>query len=84
MIGLNRFIESSDLVDYTVNFAVNLNPNGVTVGPTWPQWSNTSSTGYSPQSLMFIDGLIPRVLTPDTYRLDAMNLLNALAYEYPI
>lgn len=81
---INLFIESSDLVDYTVNFAVNLNPNGVTVGPTWPQWSNISSTGYTPQSLMFIDGLIPRVLTADTYRLDAMNLLNQLAYEYPI
>lgn len=69
----------TDMQDYAINFATSLNPNGPTVGPTWPQWNSSS-----PTSLMFLDGLIPRTLTPDTYRQAPMDLLNSLALSYPI
>lgn len=70
----------TEMQDYAINFATNLNPNGPTVSsPAWPQWTNSS-----PTSLMFLDGLIPLTLTPDTYRQAPMDLLNTLAYQYPI
>lgn len=68
-----------DLVDYSVNFAATQNPNGPSVGSTWPQW-----TASSPTNLAFLDGLFPRVLEADTYRQAAMDLLNSLAVLYPI
>lgn len=68
------------MVDFAINFAVNLDPNGPTVSnPRWPNWNSSV-----PIALDFQDGLPSRILTSDTYRQDAMDLLNQLALQYPI
>lgn len=78
-LSVHHRFGGGDLVDYSVNFAVTQNPNGHSVGPTWPQW-----TASSPTNLAFLDGLFPRVLEADTYRQAGMDLLNSLALLYPI
>lgn len=67
-----------DMADYLIRFVATLNPNGNT-GISWPKW-----TSDSPRMLMFQDGLIPLTITQDTYRKDAMNLLNEILLKYPV
>jgi hypothetical protein len=56
-----------------------MNPNGGLLLPNWPQY-NTGSK----QLLTLLDGLVPIILTQDTYREDAMNLLMELGLENPL
>lgn len=67
-----------DMVDYLVNFATNLNPNGVT-NIEWPEY-----TTETPNMLQFNDGLIPLSLSLDNYRVDAINFTTALLLANPV
>ncbi|PPQ79365.1 hypothetical protein CVT25_002635 [Psilocybe cyanescens] len=71
----------SDLVsgvanDYLINFVSDLDPNTGS-GPRWPNYNT-----QSPQLLTFPPSGKP-VLTPDTFRLDAINYLNNLSFAHP-
>lgn len=72
-----------DMADFLINFANNLNPNGLTVLlPVWPKWSN--STG-NPTLLNLAPGLFNnRTLISDTYREGPINLMIDLARQYPL
>ncbi|KAG5654307.1 hypothetical protein H0H81_004726 [Sphagnurus paluster] len=54
------------MADYLIRFATTLNPNS-NFGLQWPKYTNSS-----PKLLTFIDGLIPEIITDDTYRKDAI------------
>lgn len=45
----------------------------------WPQYSNST-----PTMMTFLDGLIPRALSDDTYRSDAMAFMTELSLMHPI
>ncbi|KAJ7205202.1 Alpha/Beta hydrolase protein [Mycena pura] len=66
-----------ELTDFLVNFATTLNPNGPTV-PHWPAY-----TTATPNMMTFLDGLIPTVITQDTYRASAIQFLTNLTLEFP-
>ncbi|TDL14970.1 sterol esterase [Rickenella mellea] len=76
--------------DALVNFVNHLNPNApkqrstnttsLLSGINWLQWG--SSAG-APPLLTFLDPAPTVTITPDTYRVDAMNLLIKLAREFP-
>ncbi|KAJ7124165.1 carotenoid ester lipase precursor [Mycena epipterygia] len=67
-----------ELTDYLINFATSLNPNGNTV-PNWPAY-----TSATPNVMTFLDGLIPTMITQDTYREAGMQFLTNLTLEFPI
>ncbi|KAI0088623.1 carotenoid ester lipase precursor [Irpex rosettiformis] len=67
-----------DMTDYIINFVNNLDPNGPTV-TNWPKYTNAN-----PQLLTFLDGLIPRTITKDNYRVDQMNFVTNLSLQFPI
>ncbi|KAI0699094.1 carotenoid ester lipase precursor [Cytidiella melzeri] len=69
---------AGDMSDYIINFVNNLNPNGNTVD-NWPTYTNAN-----PQLMTFLDGLIPRTITLDNYRVDQMNFLTQLSLQYPL
>jgi len=69
----------ADMTDFLINFVNSLDPNGPTT-LSWPKYDPTSS---SPQLMTFLDGVIPEVLSPDTYRQDAMNFVTKLALADP-
>ena len=66
------------MADFLINFVNNLDPNGET-GISWPKY-NTSS----PKLLTFLDGLTPLNITDDDYRVDGMNFLTELGFQFPI
>lgn len=74
-----------DMATYLVNFVNSLDPNtnsaGVATGGllNWPQYSNST-----PTMMTFLDGLIPRALSDDTYRSDAMAFMTELSLRHPI
>ncbi|KAI0322091.1 carotenoid ester lipase precursor [Amylostereum chailletii] len=74
---LNAF-GGGDMAAYLIRFATNLDPNGGN-NLAWPKYT----TG-SPKQLTFLDGLIPEVLTDDTYRTQGFNVLTTLSGKYPI
>lgn len=57
-----------DLTDYLIHFVNHLDPNGSGL-LSWPKYDTT--TGSVPL-LTFLDGLIPRVITQDTFRQEAI------------
>lgn len=67
-----------DMADYLIHFVNNLNPNGELL-LSWPKYSTSN-----PQLLTFVDGLIPLVITEDTYRQDGMNFLTQLSLANPL
>ncbi|KAJ7480556.1 Alpha/Beta hydrolase protein [Mycena latifolia] len=67
-----------ELMDYLINFATNLDPNGKTV-PSWPAY-----TTETPNMMTFLDGLFPTTITQDTYRKEAMAFLTNATLEFPI
>ncbi|KAG6910657.1 hypothetical protein DXG01_008701 [Tephrocybe rancida] len=66
------------MADYLIRFATTLDPNAKT-GLQWPKY-----TQASPKLLTFLDGLIPVILTDDTYRKAAMNGLTNLTLANPL
>ena len=70
----------TELQDYLINFAYNLNPNGHTV-PEWPQYEVASK-----MLLTFVDGAAPNAteITEDTYRAEALAGLTAISLKYPV
>lgn len=69
---------TTEMQDYLVNLAYNLNPNGPTQ-IAWPKWKI-----YSPKMIEFLDGPTPVALTNDTYRAAAMIGLTTLSLKYPL
>lgn len=67
-----------DLTDYIIHFVNNLDPNGASV-PEWPQYTTSS-----PQLLTLLDGLIPSIITQDTYRAEPIAFLQQLALVNPL
>ncbi|KAI0790998.1 carotenoid ester lipase precursor [Abortiporus biennis] len=76
---LNSY-SGGDLTDYLVNFVNHLDPNGAGSVISWPQYDATSS---SPQILTFLDGMEPEVITPDTFRQEAINFVIGLDLRNP-
>ncbi|TFK70529.1 carotenoid ester lipase precursor [Pluteus cervinus] len=68
---------AGELLDYLVNFANNLDPNGKTQVP-WPKYNN-----WSPLLLTFLDGPLPVTVTRDDYRDDAMDYLTDVSLRNP-
>lgn len=48
--------------DYLINFATNLDPNGIFLF-SWPKWNSQTRS-----MLTFLDGFIPITILPDTFR----------------
>ncbi|KAI0793055.1 carotenoid ester lipase precursor [Irpex lacteus] len=67
-----------DLTDYIINFVNNLDPNGPSI-TNWPKYTNSN-----PQLLTFLDGITPRTITTDNYRVDQMNFVTDLSLQFPI
>ena len=67
----------SDLTDYLIRFATNLDPNGAT-GISWPQYSVDS-----PQLLTLLDGSVPLNITDDTFRAEGFAYLTELSLQAP-
>ncbi|KAJ7776822.1 alpha beta-hydrolase [Mycena maculata] len=74
---LNIYFDG-ELTDYLINFVTNLNPNGNTV-PSWPAY-----TTATPNMMTFLDGLIPTIITQDTYRAAGIQFLANLTLELPL
>jgi len=70
---------AGELQDYLIHFVNNLNPNSGSILPNWPQYSTTSK-----ELLTLLDGLIPIVITSDTFRQNAINLLTQLSLASPL
>ncbi|KAH7903320.1 Alpha/Beta hydrolase protein [Hygrophoropsis aurantiaca] len=68
----------SDMTDYLVRFAANLEPGGDT-GIPWPPY-----TAEAPSMLTFLDGPVPLAVTQDTYRAEAMAYITNMTLAYPI
>ena len=66
------------MADFLINFVNNLDPNGKT-GISWPKYTTSS-----PQLLTFLDGLTPLTITNDDYRVDGLNFLTKLAFQFPL
>ncbi|KAG0704092.1 Alpha/Beta hydrolase protein [Suillus ampliporus] len=66
-----------DMTSRLVYFVANLDPNGG-VDLEWPKWNSSS-----PYLLTFLDGLVPQVLTSDTYRAEAISYLIEMNLNYP-
>jgi acetylcholinesterase len=66
------------MANYLIRFVVNLDPNG-NPGIQWPKWTTSS-----PKLLTFFDGLIPELITEDTYREDELKFLTSVTLANPI
>ncbi|KAI0790999.1 carotenoid ester lipase precursor [Abortiporus biennis] len=71
---------AGDLTDYVIHFVNYLDPNGSS-GSSWPKYDPSSS---SPKLMTFLDGLIPRTISADTYRKDAMDFVTTLSLSNPM
>lgn len=78
MLSMYGTGNGTELQDYLINFAYNLNPNGPTQ-PTWPQWKASSL-----ELLTLLDGSTPITITEDNFRVAAMEGITALVLKYPI
>ncbi|KAH9060191.1 carotenoid ester lipase precursor [Lactarius vividus] len=67
-----------DLTDYLIHFATNLDPNGCGLGPQWPRYTTSSR-----QLMTLVDGQATRIITSDTYRVEAMKYLTKLSLANP-
>ncbi|KAJ7448046.1 carotenoid ester lipase precursor [Mycena latifolia] len=68
-----------ELMEYLINFATNLDPNGRTV-PHWPAY-----TLAAPNMMTFLEGLVTTSsITQDTYRTAGMQFLTNLTLQFPI
>ncbi|KAF8955263.1 carotenoid ester lipase precursor [Flammula alnicola] len=67
-----------EMEDYLIRFAATLNPNSLT-SFQWPKY-----TLQSRQLLTFLDGLIPLIITADTYRQAAMNFVTNVTLATPV
>jgi acetylcholinesterase len=67
-----------DLTDFLVNFVNNLDPNGAGGHLDWPAY-----TKDSPNLMTFLDGLVPEIITQDTYREEQMAYLTQLSLAHP-
>ncbi|KAI0823983.1 Alpha/Beta hydrolase protein [Trametes gibbosa] len=67
-----------DLTDFLINFVNYLDPNGKSGSAlAWPRYKPDS-----PQLLTLLDGQTPQVISEDTYRQDAIALVQKLSLEY--
>ncbi|KAF7976505.1 hypothetical protein HWV62_6309 [Athelia sp. TMB] len=78
MLSMYGSGNGTELQDYVINFAYNLDPNGPTV-PKWPRY-----TLASPKLLTLLDGTTPITITEDTYRIEAMAGVTTIGLKYPI
>jgi acetylcholinesterase len=63
-----------DLTDFLIQFATDLNPNGV-LSPQWPQY-----TPSSPQLMTLLDSQVTnRTITLDTFRVEGMEFITNLS-----
>jgi carboxylesterase type B len=67
-----------DLGDAVINFANKLDPNGDTI-INWPKYSTSA-----PNMWTLWDGLIPQVITQDTYRKEAMDFVTTMTLSNPL
>ncbi|KAF9265193.1 alpha/beta-hydrolase [Marasmius fiardii PR-910] len=68
-----------ELTNYLIHFATNLDPNGFAM-TVWPEYT----TG-SPSLMTFTDNVfLPTVITQDTYRKGAMQVLQDIALAHPV
>ena len=65
-------------MDALIHFVNKLDPNGPTQ-LSWPKY-DTSSV----QLMTFLDGLIPKTISKDTYRQQAMGYAMQLGLKYPL
>ncbi|KAJ7755296.1 carotenoid ester lipase precursor [Mycena maculata] len=76
---IHNIYDDGELMDYLINFAMNLNPNGRAV-PNWPTY-----TTETPNMMMFLDSFfIPTTIINDTYRAAAMQFLANITLEFPM
>ncbi|KAI0036265.1 carotenoid ester lipase precursor [Vararia minispora EC-137] len=68
----------TDMTDYLIHFAVNLDPNGVGL-LQWPQYSTAA-----PTLLTFLDGLATESTEQDTFRAEGFNILTNLSLQFPL
>lgn len=67
-----------ELADYAIQFVTNLDPNGKS-GLRWPKYTTSS-----PNLLTLLDGLIPQIITQDTFRKEAIAFLTNVTLAHPI
>lgn len=65
-------------MDYIINFTNKLDPNGPSQ-LSWPKYTTSSV-----QLMTFLDGLIPKIITQDTYRQQPMGYSMQLGLKYPL
>jgi len=70
---------AGEMQDYLIHFINNLNPNTGSKLLNWPQYSTTA-----PSLMTFLDGLIPLIISQDTYRSSAIALLEQLSLQFPL
>ncbi|THH21401.1 hypothetical protein EW146_g162 [Bondarzewia mesenterica] len=76
--GIYDSVVGSELKDFIIRFAVNLDPNsGSTVH--WPKY-----TPESPKLMTLLDGPVPLNITDDDYRKEAMEYGINLMLEFPM
>ncbi|KAF8883776.1 carotenoid ester lipase precursor [Gymnopilus junonius] len=69
-----------EMEDYLIRFAATLNPNSQSLlSFQWPKYDLKNR-----QLLTFLDGLIPLIITTDTYRQEAMQFLTNVTLANPI
>lgn len=68
-----------DLTDFLINFVNNLNPNGAGGHLYWPAYDTSSA-----YLMTFLDGLIPEIITQDTYREEQIAYLSQITLTNPI
>lgn len=68
-----------DMTDFLIRFVNHLDPNGAngSATPAWPRY-----TPESPQLMTFVDGATPLVISEDTFRTDAIALVQELSLKY--
>jgi acetylcholinesterase len=67
-----------EMGDYLIRFASTLNPNSAR-SFQWPQYTLSKRN-----ILTFLDGLIPLIISTDTYRQDAMNFITNVTLANPV
>ncbi|KAI0298095.1 carotenoid ester lipase precursor [Multifurca ochricompacta] len=77
----NAILGKGELMDYSIQFANNLNPNGDKgLGVPWPQWNSRD-----PKLIILQDSdLFPIVHGKDDYRTDPLNYVANMSLLYPI
>lgn len=68
----------TELQDYIISFAYNLNPNGRTV-PKWARY-----TAEAPTMMALLDGVPTIGAVEDTYRAEAIEGVTKIGLIYPL